>query len=398
MSIEPNVGLLHTMSRALNEKNADLYGPHLAPDVVCVASGVETKGAAARVAVPRPARPAHIWRVNHRVGRFHVVRRRRMSIRCQSSRACRRLVLLAALLGVVLAIPAGVAAQGDSGAVVDATIPPGANFDKANFRLWLPGDAGPSDAVLVLVPGSNGDGRPEASDAAWRTFATRHHLAIVACEFTDKAHDQGFIEEYVNVARGSGQALLDALGALAARAKRPEIATAPLLMWGMSAGGQFNYEFVAWKPERVLGFVVNKGGIYYTALVPRASRSVPGIFFTGEKDLWSRTDTIAGLFAVNRRAGALWALAQEPGVAHVVGRSRDVAMVFFEEVLALRLGAGPSVGPPRALLEKDGFLGDLVAKTLMPVASGGTGPTAWLPSERAAGAWRAMVTGQPFER
>jgi len=22
-------------------------------------------------------------------------------------------------------------------------------------------------------------------------------------------------------------------------------------MWGMSAGGQFNYEFVAWKPERV---------------------------------------------------------------------------------------------------------------------------------------------------
>jgi pimeloyl-ACP methyl ester carboxylesterase len=33
----------------------------------------------------------------------------------------------------------------------------------------------------------------------------------------------------------------------------------------MSAGGQFNYEFAAWKPDRVAAFVVNKGGIYYTA-------------------------------------------------------------------------------------------------------------------------------------
>jgi hypothetical protein len=48
----------------------------------------------------------------------------------------------------------------------------------------------------------------------------------------------------------------------------------------MSAGGQFNYEFVAWRPERVLAFVVNKGGIYYSALLPQAARNVPGILFT----------------------------------------------------------------------------------------------------------------------
>ncbi len=49
----------------------------------------------------------------------------------------------------------------------------------------------------------------------------------------------------------------------------PEIAQAPLLLWGMSAGGEFNYEFVAWKPERVAAFVVNKGGIYYSALLSK---------------------------------------------------------------------------------------------------------------------------------
>jgi poly(3-hydroxybutyrate) depolymerase len=302
-------------------------------------------------------------------------------------------------LAAVACLAGGAAAQAREGLVFDETIPPGANFEKANFRLWMPAQPGAVRAVVVLVPGSNGDGRPEATQPAWQEFAARERVALVACQFTDKPHDQGFIEDYANASKGSGQALLDALSALAARAKRPEVATAPLLLWGMSAGGQFNYEFVAWKPERVLGFVVNKGGIYYTALAPRASRSVPGILFTGEKDLWSRIDVIAGLFAVNRRAGALWALAQEPGAAHVVGRSREVAMVFFEDLLVLRLGGAGASGAPRPLAEKDGFLGDLTSKTIRPAAAGaGTGPTAWLPTERVARAWQAMVTAQPFEK
>src|SRR5262249_20079141 len=152
----------------------------------------------------------------------------------------------------------------------------------------------------------NGDGRPMADDPFWQEFAARQRLAIVACRFTDKPHDQSFIEDYVNVSHGSGQALLDALSTFADRAHHAELAAAPLLLWGMSAGGQFNYEFVAWKPERVVAFVVNKGGIYYSALLSRAAREVPGLLFVGEKDLDSRISTIAGIFAVNRRGGALW--------------------------------------------------------------------------------------------
>jgi dienelactone hydrolase len=197
---------------------------------------------------------------------------------------------------------------------------------------------------------------------------------------------------------------LDTLAAFAARAEHPELATAPLLLWGMSAGGQFNYEFVAWKPERVLAFVVNKGGIYYTALTPRASRNVPGILFTGGKDLESRRNTITGLFAVNRRAGALWAIAEEPGAAHIVGRSRDLAVIFFEDVMALRLGeesAGSSAAPElKSLTETAGFLGDPHLKTVQAVGTGPAPdyPAAWLPTMRVARAWRAMVTEQPFEQ
>ncbi len=284
---------------------------------------------------------------------------------------------------------------------LEQVIPPGANYDKAEFRLWLPSNPGRLQATLVLVPGSNGDGRGMVQDSVWQAFATQHKVALVGCRFTDKPHEQGFIEEYINVSQGSGQALLDALTAFGAQSKHDELATAPLMFWGMSAGGEFNYEFVAWKPERVIAFVVNKGGIYYTALTSRATRSVPGLLFIGEKDLDSRKNTISGLFAVNRRGGALWALVEEPGAGHIVGRSRDLGAIFFEDVLALRLDSsadGNGASGLRALSEKSGLVGDLKAKMYKPLGESAAPNTltAWLPTERVARAWQAVLMEKPF--
>jgi poly(3-hydroxybutyrate) depolymerase len=303
-----------------------------------------------------------------------------------------RAVLIASIM-LLLSVAAG---EAQVSATLDETVPPGRNFDKAGFRLWQPTGVSPLRAVVVLLPGSNGDGRSQVDDPVWQAFATRHGLALLGCRFTDKPHDQSFIEEYVNVAAGSGQALIDALNALAKRSQHPELATAPLLLWGMSAGGQFNYEFVAWKPERVLAFIVNKGGIYYSALLPQAARNVPGLLFVGGKDLEFRTNTIAGLFAVNRRAGALWALAEEPSAAHIVGRSRDMALLFFEDVLPLRLSNPPA--PLRQIPESSGFLGDLKTKTFQKQSGAAPNyPTAWLPTARVARAWEALTTEKPFE-
>lgn len=316
--------------------------------------------------------------------------------------SCRRAATLVAIVAVAISRARVAAAQAPTVATFEHTVPPGANYDAAEFRMWLPREAGLLRAILVLVPGSNGDGRTMVADSAWQAFATRHHVALVGCRFTDKPHDQSFIEEYVDVSHGSGQALLDALVAFAGRSTHPELAAAPLLLWGMSAGGEFNYELVAWKPERVIAFVVNKGGIYYTALAPRAARAVPGILFVGGKDLEFRTHTIVGLFAVNRRAGALWALAEEPGAAHVVGRSRDMATIFFDDVLALRLGppmsASKDLPALKSLAERSGFLGDLKSRTFQAVGDGGAPnhPTAWLPTPRVARAWQALATETPF--
>jgi dienelactone hydrolase len=303
----------------------------------------------------------------------------------------RRTLTVSMLIAVLI-----LAARQVDAATLDETVAPGHNYDKAEFRLWYSDAAGPFQAIVVLVPGSNGDGRAQVDDAVWQAFATKHQLALVGVRLTDKPHEQSFIEHYVNVSQGSGQAFLDALTAFAGRAKHPELATAPLLLWGMSAGGEFNYEFVSWKPERVVAFVVNKGGIYYTALASQAARSVPGLLFVGGKDLDSRIQTITGLFALNRRAGALWALSEEPSAAHIVGRSRDLALMLYEDMLAARVSGSGSLKP---LGEKSGFLGDFKSKTFQPIgeAAAPNYPTAWLPTERVAKAWRAVLTETPFE-
>ncbi len=216
----------------------------------------------------------------------------------------------------------------------------------------------------------------------------------MACRFTDKKHDEGFIEDYANVAHGSGQALFDALSKVGTASRHVELADAPLFLWGMSAGGEFNYELAAWKPERVAAFVVNKGGIYYTALASRATRQVPALLFTGGKDLASRIEIITGLFALNRRGGALWALTQEPGLGHAVGQSRDFGALFFEELLPLRIaGRGQ---PLVSIANRPGFVGDFTTMTYEPAASSGTPgtPNVWLPTERIAKAWQAVVRGE----
>ena len=155
----------------------------------------------------------------------------------------------------------------------------------------------------------------------------------MSCYFMDNPHEYPEIEEYVNVKNGSGQAMLKSIERISELSGHRELDTIPLMLFGMSAGGQFNYEFVCWHPERVQAFVVNKGGIYYTALAPSATWDVPGLFISGSDDSPYRINIIKGIFSINRRFGAKWTYAQEYGVAHELGNSEFLAQLFFKEVI-----------------------------------------------------------------
>ena len=280
---------------------------------------------------------------------------------------------------------------------LDESAAPGANFDKADFRFWAPDGVAKLDGILVLNPGSNGEGRQMASDPVWRQWAAGHKLAIVATHLTDKV--PSFVEDYADVSKGSGQALLNAINAFAKRSKHPELATAPLVLWGMSAGGEVNYEIAAWKPERVAAFIVNKGNFYYTGTASKAMRGVPALLFVGNDDLQYRITAVTGIFSMNRRPGALWALVQEPNTPHAVGRSDEMSRMFFDDVLPMRITSGSAT--LKSLDATKGWQGDLAKHTVAAVVPGAKmpeEPTVWLPTERMGKAWVAVENGTPFDK
>jgi len=269
----------------------------------------------------------------------------------------------------------------------DVSQPPGNNFDKAEFRLWLPENPDSIRATLILVPGSNSDGRDQVENPLWQSLAEEQHLALVALYLTDKIHDDMFIEFYIDVSKGSGDAFLTALDQLGKLSGHPELSTLPLLLWGMSAGGEFNYELALWRPDRVAGFVVNKGGIYYSALASSEARNVPGLFFVGTEDLAFRNDIIRGMFSVNRRAHARWALFEQDGIAHEVAGSDLIAAEFFRQVIQARVADDGSL---RMLEIADGFFCDPVSIDCVPAATADAPrePVSWLLNETLADVWR----------
>lgn len=288
--------------------------------------------------------------------------------------------------------------------ILNDSIPAGNNFNKALFRLWYPDDLESIAGIFVLVPGSNGDGRSAAEDRFWQAIASKYKFALIGCYFTDKQHTDMSIEEYVNVKEGSGQALVDVIRQFSEKSGIKSLADAPLVLWGHSAGGQYNYEFACWKPERVIAFIVNKGGFYYTALAPAATRNVPGIFFTGEKDMDARKDIVKGIFSMNRRAGAVWTFAEEPGAGHEVGQTRALAGIFFDQVIPERMAKKSEDKSIQSNLKpvnsQSGVIGDFKTKTVLTVkdAKKLDYPASWLVSKKFGEAWLMFLNKTPLDQ
>lgn len=298
----------------------------------------------------------------------------------------------------VTPIPAPTAADGPppvpagSPLLLDEEMPPRDNFTKAAFRFWSPSYGQPIRGLIILVPGLNGDGRGMIDAPPWRDLAMRHRLGLVGCFLQGR--------DYYNAMRGTGDALLTALKDFAGQAGHPEIAQVPLLLYGESAGGQFDYDFALWKPERLMAFVVNKGGYYASGEPDSHTCATPGLFFLGLKDTDLRIHAITGIWTEGRKKGALWALAPQPNSGHEFSKTAAMARVFFEAVLKSRLPEENSLGgdpsPMKPMPESQGWLGDM---TTHEVRDGSTDSethreASWLPDESTALAWKAFVSAE----
>ncbi len=287
--------------------------------------------------------------------------------------------------------PPAAAAKVDSGPALqlDYEVPPRDNFTKAAFRFWTPAYTQPIRGVIVLVPGLRGDGRNMLSSPTWQALARKYRLALAACFL------QG--DDYYVAPHGTGDALLEALKQFAEKSGHAEVAQAPLLLYGESAGGQFDYDFVLWKPERVLAFVVNKGGYYDQDQPDTHTCAVPGLFFLGQKDSDLRIKAITAIWSAGRKLGALWALAPQPNSGHEFSKTAPIAQVFFTGVLNHRLpddALGAPDGPAMtAMQESQGWLGD---PTTHEIHDGATDSEpnrndSWFPDQASASAWKTFV-------
>ena len=275
----------------------------------------------------------------------------------------------------------------------DVTIKPGIVYNMAAFRIWTP-EAAKIRGILMLNPGSNGDGRGQVDDGYWQDFANKRDFALMATYLTDHMHPNMMIEDYIQVGKGSGKAIIDAIDHFARISGHEELSYAPLLLWGMSAGGELNYELAAWIPERIIAFVVNMGGYYYSTVPKEATRQTPGLFFIGLADLPSRSTMIKGMYLTNRRAGALWTLAEEKDVAHEIVGSRDLAVIYYEEVMKARMKEN-AIGYKalKPVTEDMGIQGNIYKHTLAPLEEDlRKEDTTWLVSDRFAKAWQVFVT------
>ena len=267
----------------------------------------------------------------------------------------------------------------------------GENYQLAEFKFWNPNLNDDYKGILVLTPGINRDGREAVLDTVWQKFATKHNLIIVASHF--KNYESKNNLRYRDASKGSGEILLKSIEKYSHEISNKNINELPLLLYGFSAGGQYNFEFASWKPERVISFVVNKGGYYDTALTSSETQKVPGIFFIGEDDLYYRNNLILGIYSANRSQGANWTLIIEKETKHSPKNSKDLSISFFESIMTKRLrdnklieinSDNPILGFPK---RKTFEYFDKIDKTEFNNWGKLKSLTIWLPDENFANIW-----------
>jgi hypothetical protein len=165
---------------------------------------------------------------------------------------------------------------------------------------------------------------------------------------------------------GIGDAVIAAMDSFAVLFSHDEISFIPFFINGYSWGGQFGYHFTKWIPERMLGFITQKGG-YHDTTDAGAAVEVPGLMFIAENDSPYRIENLTGIFLDHRPLGAKWILAMEQGVGHTQVIDYPFLDSFFNTVANLRLPDSMDVFQPvtlNSLPDSIGWLGHQTTWTI----------------------------------
>lgn len=268
------------------------------------------------------------------------------------------------------------------------------NFSYAQFSVWCPENVKTYKGILYLGAGYEYSSIPMMEEEKWKDIARENEFVLLTSHMKSRTEEDYEIP-YWQAEFGSGQALLDTLAYFAKESKHPEIENAPLAMWGFSAGGQFNYQFACWKPERVITFVAIKGG-YYFAEPNNEALKIPALYFTGENDLQRRKDAAKDLFNKYADKEPLWCLANEATSGHEIGKTDELAIPWMKEVIKQRMpkNANPAKGVIvlKEISKSNSWVGDRTDGAITPVLEfkKDKNISSWIPNEELANIWKGF--------
>ena len=260
----------------------------------------------------------------------------------------------------------------------------------AFFHLWVPKHTRLVKALLVFS--WHGSGGPLAEHADLRYLAGALNCAVVA--FGGETVKRGFKPSTI---------LLDALADLATKSGHPEVAHAPMFVFGHSNGTGFSAGFTAQEPGRVFGWVAFKSAYGRQFSLPPIYR-VPGMVISGEKDRQYFNNQLDTVEKLRREHHALMHMIVEPRAGHGPNRHKSytIVMAFIKTMFHLRVppDADPRTGPVTLIARKepDGWLGRNWDKTAgggqrLPIApyatfTGDKTRASWLPTADYARQWQ----------
>lgn len=269
-----------------------------------------------------------------------------------------------------------------------------------DFALYMPtAPEGPRAVIVALggpkttgivTGGSFGAPFPPIEAAlqvmgqAMRAFADEHRVAILG---TSRFGPTALPNEIA-----SDHSILNALAEGAAASGRAEVATVPILLFGLSGGGPQASGFAARRPERVAGLLL-KAPLGVESLTTDAQRGVPTFLALNETDVFVDNVALGQAFTANRGSGALWALATEPGAIHF-GYSdalRNATIGWMRSIVDRRVAGSSS--RIQTAVAASGWLGDPSTGDTSPWGRyrGDRSAASWFPTQRIADDWRILI-------
>jgi hypothetical protein len=266
------------------------------------------------------------------------------------------------VVAVVASIAAAIPAVGQAPVSFSETFYSYGNSVTVNFRAWVPPDLDRVRGIVFSIPGTGGDTRNITTNGSWRGKLTGMGFAILGVQYTTVptggdvywgAGGEEITANMLNMIDG----MADALG-------RPEIVNAPMIIEGVSHGGFATNDIVQSIPERVLGYVEDKGTTYLWADPAKhaAISQVPGLLVLAETDDAVPPPNVYESFKSLRQINGR--VAEEVDWTGHQNTHPDTKFAFVDQVYRLRYPHGqvPSLEP-----------GNLLAPVELPLSSGWVG-------------------------